>query len=96
MMMKLPRQFRAMFAGEKPVQLSESIGEEFARWSAGTIATPSGDILRGLEGCESADALTGLQAASRASWGTYSADEKSAVNAATKAAKARIAQGVGT
>ncbi len=92
-MMKLPRQFREMFAGEKPVQLSESIGETLARWSAGTVATPSADILRGLEACESADALTGLQAASRASWGTYSADEKSAVNAATKAAKARIAAG---
>lgn len=42
MMMKLPEQFREIFAKEQP--LSEDIGERLATWAKGGAATPSANV----------------------------------------------------
>jgi hypothetical protein len=97
-MMKLPEQFRAMFAKNPPPQLSEDIGEQLARWGAGGArpaeqpAAPAEklDIETRLEKCADADTLRELTAESRSLWKTMSKEEKERVSAAVKAAEARI------
>jgi hypothetical protein len=98
-MMKLPEQFRALFATNPPPQLSEDIGEQLARWGAGgATSSPKAkaelpaklDIETRLEKCTDVDTLRTLTEESRSLWKSMSKDEKERVSAAVKAAEARI------
>lgn len=98
-MIKLPEQFRALFAVSPAPQLTEDIGEALAKWGAGDVAAVSSkpkltaaELVEKLEACSDGATFRSLQADSRASWSSFSKAEKDKIGAAGKAAESRIAK----
>jgi ABC-type oligopeptide transport system ATPase subunit len=90
---KLPIQFRGIFPPGKPVQLSESVGEDLARWAAGPAAVkPVADLLAEYATVADAAALASLDAECHRAWRTASAEEKEALRGPMAAAKARVSK----
>lgn len=90
-MMKLPEQFRGMFASN--VQLSEDLGAQMAKWASGADAvavTSAADLLARYAACSDAATLRALEDARGGVWGKLSKDDKAAVKAASEAAKKRV------
>lgn len=90
-MMKLPEQFREIFA--QRVQLGEDIGEQLARWGAGGVApapVAADDIIKSYEACSDAATLRALDDKSRASWQRFSKEERPRVTAARQEAAERV------
>jgi ABC-type dipeptide/oligopeptide/nickel transport system ATPase subunit len=90
-MVKLPEQFRSMFG--KPAQLSEDIGEQIARWAAGTAAPgtrTAAELVADYETCSDPATLRALEDVRRVSWAKLSADEKKRVKATADEARERI------
>jgi hypothetical protein len=92
-MMKLPEQFRHIFASGP--QLTEDIGQQLAAWAAGGKPPASGDVeeLLGLyERCSDPASLRALEDVRRGAWGTFDGDGKKRVKAVADEAARRIAQ----
>lgn len=91
LMMKIPGQFREVFA--EPRQLSEDIGEEMARWAAGTAAPATlglDDVLAQYAACSDPATARAISEAVRAGWSRYSKQDQKRINTAAAEAKARI------
>jgi hypothetical protein len=58
MMIKLPEQFKSIFADEQP--LSEDIGEALARWAAGETKDPASEIRAAIRESRTVEALKAL------------------------------------
>lgn len=92
LMMKLPDQFRTLFA--QPAQLSEDIGRALAEWAAGAPAKPqatAAELLAGYGACSDPATLRTLEESRRGCWASLSKDGKAAMKAAADAAAARVA-----
>lgn len=96
LMVKLPDQFRELLKGK--VQLSEDIGEQLARWAAGSAA-PAGDagpsiavLLTGYESCGTQEAFAALESERSKLWPKIKAGEKAKLKAASEAASKRLAE----
>jgi ABC-type dipeptide/oligopeptide/nickel transport system ATPase subunit len=89
---KLPLQFRSIFAS-KDVQLSEDIGEQLARWAAGTTAPvvmTAAELCSGYAACSDSATYRSLEASRKAAWAKLTKDEQTAATAAAKEAYARL------
>jgi hypothetical protein len=100
LMTKLPEQFVHIFRrqGKPPPQLSEDIGEELARWAAGTAATPTvpaAELVKSYEACGDDTAWQTLEVHRRSSWRGYSKTDKERVKAASDAAADRLTKQLG-
>lgn len=95
-MVKLPLQFRELFAGGKAPQLNAALGAELARWAAGgetpkpKTAPGFVDLLDGYEDCATAERLEELNAKGKALWSALSKGQRDQVTAALNGAKARL------
>lgn len=91
---KLPGQFEALFA--RSVQLSEDIGEQFARWAGGgdvvVGAAPKGlpDLLTRMGACSDQETLDQLDDEAKELYPTLNPAEQKRLNAAGKAAHTRV------
>lgn len=91
LMIKIPEQFRDLFA--KPVQLSEDIGEQLAKWAAGAPAKElrnSEDLGRSYAACSDAATWASLEQDRRAAWSTFTKGEQKALKDASELAKKRV------
>lgn len=91
-MIKVPEQFRTLLS--QPKQLSEDIGEELARWAAGTAAPPQvsvEDLLRQYRACSEGATLRTLDEARKRIWAKASREEKETLKAAADEARDAIA-----
>jgi hypothetical protein len=91
MMIKIPEQFRQMFA--QPKQLSEDIGQELARWAeggAGARKWTLPELLAAYEACSDATTLRTLEDARKALWNKAAAGPKEQMKAAADAAQKRV------
>lgn len=93
-MMKLPEQFRPIFAGNDSPQLSEDIGQRLAEWAAGAPAGPSKAIALSAkyDACRTQSDFDALESERKAAWSSLKAGEKTALKAASDTAKDRIAR----
>lgn len=96
-MIKVPEQFRSIFPVDNPPQLTEGIGEQLARWAAGTPAKPAAtstpsvvDLLDGYAECADAQAFGDLEVRRSAVWKAATSGQKEQLKAAKDAAQARI------
>lgn len=98
-MIKLPEQFRQMFSGDSPPQLTEDIGEQLARWAAGgvpaTTATtrPSSgidDLCAAYDSCDDAGSFERLERDRKAGWSKFSNVQQKELIKASSAAAARV------
>lgn len=92
-LIKIPGQFRHMF--QQPAQLTEDIGEQFARWASGTASSPdrapAGDLVSQLLACEDAETLKSLQDVMKSTWDSIPKGEaRTKVTRAFKDAEARV------
>lgn len=90
-MVKLPEQFRSIFA--QRVQLSEDIGAQLATWGAGAATAElvsAAELLERYGACSDPATLQRLEAARGAAWPSLSTDDKKRVKAASKEAADRI------
>ena len=92
---KLPEQFRSLFAS-KP-QLTEDVGEKLARWAAGeqlaSIPPPSAtELIESYEACSDAATLRSLEDKRGVAWAKLGKDDKARVKQASDDAKERIAR----
>jgi hypothetical protein len=91
---KLPGQFEALF--DRRPQLSEDIGEQFARWAGGgdvaAVTAPSGlpDLLTRMGACNDAETLAFLDDEAKSIWSTLDPAGKKRLDAAGKAAHMRV------
>lgn len=94
LMIKLPEQFRPMFA--KQVQLSEDVGQALAEWSAGTSprVSTSSELLVRYATCADPATWRTLETERGAVWASLGKDAKAQLKAAADAANARIAEAV--
>lgn len=93
MMMKLPEQFRQLFAGGP--QLTEDVGQQLATWAAGVAAPPTlsaDELVKRYEACSDGATLRALEDSRRVAWGAISKADKPRVKAASEAAAERIAR----
>jgi hypothetical protein len=94
-MMKLPEQFRLIFAEPKP--LSEDIGEQLARWAAGgkkETKAPPAEVQSWIDRCSEVTSKTALEAVEselKAVWDKLPRDAKVAIADARKQASERLA-----
>jgi energy-coupling factor transporter ATP-binding protein EcfA2 len=91
MMIKIPEQFRQMFA--QPKQLSEDIGQQLAEWAAGGAGARKWtlpELLAAYEACSDAATLRTLEDARKALWGKAAAEPKAQMKAAAEAAQKRV------
>lgn len=92
MMIKIPEQFRPIFA--KPVQLSEGIGEALARWAAGAAsAKPSAgiqELLTQYDACSDGATYRTLEELRRVLWVSASKESKAQLKLAADGAQKRI------
>lgn len=99
MMMKIPEQFRDLFA--QPQQLNEDIGQKLAMWAAGADARPAVDIApltKRYAEIDSQGAWEALESERQKLWASLPAPDKLTLKEASDSAKARIAsleQGTG-
>ena len=90
-MMKLPAQFRDIFT--KPEQLTEGIGEQLARWAAGSpAALPVADLLARYAACSDRETFERLETSRSQLWQSANAGAKSKLKAASEAAAKRLAE----
>lgn len=90
-MVKLPEQFRALFASSP--QLTEDVGEKLARWAAGAPVGPQvavGELLDRYNACSDAATLRTLELARSTAWKAASKDDKARLKAAADTATARV------
>lgn len=93
MMIKIPGQFAELFA--KPAQLSESIGEELAKWAAGGSTGSMADaeaLALSYDTCSDPATFRVLEEQRKAAWAKSSAQQKARLKAASDAASKRIAE----
>lgn len=84
-MIKLPRQFRAMFATDPPPQLTEDIGEQLARWAAvppPTPPPPAKEMIEHFVRCADPDTFAALSARAKDHWPQWSVEERKILKAA--------------
>ncbi len=89
--LKLPKQFESIFAG-KP-QLSEDVGEQLARWAAGTSNTPTWDAAKLIAEyalCDEPSRFREIGAVHVASWPKVTADDRPKVKAARTACEQKL------
>lgn len=103
-MMKLPEQFKPIFA--KPEQLSEDIGEKLARWAAGApVSTPHGQtmdkqssqepvdaMIANYDRCPDRDTFDALEKTRANAWPTLKPADKLRVKTASETAASRLAE----
>jgi len=90
-MVKLPEQFRDVFAGDP--QLSEDIGEKLARWAAGGVArTPMtvAELVAAYAACSDDDTMAVLKVARGVAWPKLDKAARERVTVEATAAKERI------
>lgn len=90
-MIKVPEQFRSMFS--QPRQMSEDIGEELARWAAGTAAPalPTvGELQASYAACHDSATLRTLESQRQSIWSKASKGEKESLKRGADEAKARV------
>lgn len=92
-LIKIPGQFRHLF--DKPVQLTEDLGEVLARWAAGSVPSrdrsPADTLASQLLSCEDSETLASLKAAMAKTWDSLPKGEaRTKVSAAFKDAEARV------
>lgn len=93
LMMKLPDQFVHLFQDPNGTQLSEDLGEQLARWAAGTPAGPSvQDMLDSYADCRDRTTFDRLEGQRRAVWDRAKAAEKTQLKAASDAASKRLSE----
>lgn len=89
---KLPEQFRPMFANGE--QLSEDIGQKLAEWAAGSSASSktvtTADLLARYEACSDPATSRALKDACGAVWKRLSPADRELITTAATAANARI------
>lgn len=94
-MIKLPEQFRALFSTNPPPQLTEDIGEQLARWAAGSpaiaVLVDAASLEARLAACSDPATFRALQSESRAIWKRLSAEDKERIKTAVNAAETRLA-----
>lgn len=93
MMIKLPEQFRGLFA--QSTQLSEDVGQKLAEWAAGAPGSVPGnptELLARYATCSDPRTLLTLEEERRAVWGSCTKDLKAQLKTAFEAATARIAE----
>ena len=88
-MMKLPEQFKEIFA--QPKQLDEDIGVKLAQWASGT---PPPVTVGDYDTCADAAALDRLEQRRMANWRATPTAAKSQLKAASEAAAKRVAESV--
>ncbi len=91
MMIKIPEQFRPMFA--EPRQLSEDIGQTLAQWADGSASARKWtlpELLAAYDACSDAATLRTLEDARKALWSKAAAGPKEQMKAAADAAQKRI------
>lgn len=91
-MIKIPEQFRSILLDHKG-PLDEGMGEEMARWAAGSAAppvVPFAEMVKRYEGCSDPATYRVVAADAKASWSTFSADEKKTLKSLADAAMVRI------
>jgi hypothetical protein len=97
-MMKLPEQFRPIFANQAGTQLSQDVGQQLAEWAAGTslpAASKKTDplaLVARFAACSDPATLRTLDEERGAVWVTCSKEQKAALKGAADAAKARVEQ----
>ncbi len=92
MMIKLPEQFRTLFANSP--QLSEDIGQKLAEWAAGapgSRSTNPAELLARYAACSDPATLRALEEERGACWGKCNAEMKKQLKTAAEAATQRIA-----
>ena len=96
-MMKLPDQFKSIFAN--PVQLSEDIGEKLARWAAGAPASTSpaesnnvAAMIANYDRCPDRETFEALEKTRAKLWTSLKAGEKVRAKEASDAAGSRLAE----
>lgn len=89
-MMKLPEQFKEIFAEQK--QLDEEIGVKLAQWASGTPPLPT---VSEYDACNDAATLDRLEARRSANWRATPAAAKAALKAASDEASKRVAKVLG-
>lgn len=94
MMVKLPEQFRALFAGE-PAPLDERAGEQMALWAAGVPGPTAEEVAGIVKAYEKlamgdSEALTAQNDKVRKLWPMLSEDSRKAVKKARDKAKERV------
>lgn len=90
-MIKIPNQFRQLFAS--PIQLTEDVGEELARWAAGTAAPKAvtvEELRRSYQACSDAATYRTLEQSRRLLWAKAKVDEKKTLKDAADAALERV------
>jgi hypothetical protein len=92
LMTKRPLQFRDLLA--RPEQLSENIGEELARWAAGSaavVAVTAEELVSKYAACSDPATLRALRDLGKVSWAHFSEEERNSVKACIAETKARMA-----
>lgn len=90
-LVKNPAQFRDFFKSGEP--LSEALGEQLARWAAGTpAASPVSSLLADYASCNDREAFERLESSRSQLWQSASAGAKSKLKAASEAAAKRLAE----
>lgn len=90
-LVKNPAQFRDFFKSGQP--LSENLGEQLARWAAGTPAGPSvADLLASYADCRDRATFDRLEGERRAVWNRAKAADKEQLKAASDSASKRLEQ----
>lgn len=91
MMIKIPEQFREMFA--QPTQLTEDVGVTLAKWAAGakgtTTATPE-TLIADYAACSDAATFRALESQRAGIWKTISKPAQAQLKAASDTAKTRM------
>ncbi len=93
MAMKLPEQFKDVFA--RPEPLSEEIGQKLAHWAAGSVpkAPPTvKELLDLYAACETDEVLTKLEQQRGDVWNQIPPPAQSKLKAASEAARKRVAE----
>jgi len=95
LMIKLPEQFRGMFTGAKGKPIDEDLGEQLARWAAGTAAgNQQADIVENLRAaydtCVDQETFATLEAKRLDAWKKIPTADKPIVKAASDVARARV------
>lgn len=92
-MIKIPHAFRGLYNEAQPQQLSEDLGEMFARWAAGDGIDQSvgaADLIRKYQACSDPATFRTLETTRGSIWERASKDDKAALKRASDEAKARM------
>jgi hypothetical protein len=92
MMIKLPEQFRGMFTGAKGKPIDEDLGEQLAKWAAGsmTSADIADELRSAYDKCVDEGTFASLEARRLEAWKKIPTADKPIVKGASDAAKARV------